>query len=130
MTPLGLGIDLVEIARIEKSMADFGDKFLNRVFCPAELAYCLGMKHPAQHLAARFAAKEAISKALGTGIGEVSWTELEIVHTGSGAPQVELHGAAAALAQARGIRQILVSLTHTEFLGAATAVLVHDTPLP
>jgi holo-[acyl-carrier protein] synthase len=120
----GIGIDIVETARIEQSVEKFGDRFLQRIYLPAEVEYSQKMKKPTLHLAARFAAKEALSKAFGTGIGKpVGWRDLEIVHTPTGAPQVVLHGGAAEFAKQIGLEQILVSLSHTEHYGAANAVI-------
>ena len=93
MTILGVGMDIVETKRIAESIERFGDRFLHRVFLEGEVAYAKSMKFPHLHLAARFAAKEAISKAFGTGIGrEMGWRDLEIVREPSGAPRVQLHG--------------------------------------
>ncbi len=125
MTILGTGIDIVETKRIEDSIKRFGDRFLNRIFTADEIAYAQKMKAPHLHLAARFAAKEAISKAFGTGIGhEMGWRDLEIVRQPGGAPRVQLHGAAEAYAKARGVQEIHVSLSHTAEYGAANAVIV------
>ncbi|MCE0522437.1 MAG: holo-ACP synthase [Methylacidiphilales bacterium] len=125
MTILGVGMDIVETKRIAESIARFGDRFLRRVFLEGEVAYAQSMKHPHLHLAARFAAKEAISKAFGTGIGrELGWRDLEIVREASGAPRVQLHGRAEAYAKARGVQAIHVSLSHTAEYGAASAVIV------
>jgi holo-[acyl-carrier protein] synthase len=125
MTILGVGMDIVETKRIADSLERFGDRFLNRVFCEGEVAYARGMKFPHLHLAARFAAKEAISKAFGTGIGhELGWRDLEIVRESNGAPRVVLHGRAEAYAKERGVEAIHVSLSHTAEYGAASVVIV------
>jgi holo-[acyl-carrier protein] synthase len=122
---LGTGIDIVETARIRDSLEKFGDRFLNRCFRPDEIVYCRGMKFPELHFAARFAAKEAISKAFGTGIGkQLGWRDMEIGKHASGAPFVLLHGKGADLAQARGATEVLVSLSHCKDYAAAHAVLV------
>lgn len=85
----GIGIDLIEISRIEKSVSDYGDRFLNRIFTPAEIGYCLSRANPFSHYAARFAAKEAFAKAAGTGIGhEIGWQDIEIVREFSGRPGI------------------------------------------
>jgi holo-[acyl-carrier protein] synthase len=121
---LGTGIDLVETARIAASFAKFGDHFVNRVLLPDEIAYCLSHKNPAPFLAARFAAKEAISKAFGTGIGaELGWHDIEIRRKESGEPFVVLHGGGRTLLAAHGAKQVHISLTHTENYAAATAIL-------
>jgi holo-[acyl-carrier protein] synthase len=125
MTILGVGMDIVETKRIAESVERFGDRFLRRVFLEGEVAYARSMKFPHLHLAARFAAKEAISKAFGTGIGrELGWRDLEIVRESSGAPRVQLHGRAEAYAKARGVQAVHVSLSHTADYGAASAVVV------
>ena len=130
MNIAGTGLDIVETERIRKSVEQFGDRFLNRVFLPSEIEYCRGMKFPELHFAARFAAKEAISKAFGTGIGhELGWRDMEICRRASGEPYVRLHGKGAALAQARGVTQIFVSLSHCREDAAASAVAVTG-PLP
>ena len=125
MTIIGLGMDIVETKRIAESIERFGDRFLHRVFLEGEVAYARSMKFPHLHLAARFAAKEAISKAFGTGIGhEMGWRDLEIVREPGGAPKVVLHGRAEAFAKARGVQAVHVSLSHTAEYGAASAVIV------
>ncbi len=126
---LGIGVDIAETARIEHSVARFGDRFLHRCFWPTEVAYCQSMKFPALHLAARFAAKEAIAKAFGTGIGaQLGWNDTEILRRDSGEPYVVLHGKGAALAQARGVAAVLVSLSHCQAYGIAQAVIVGPAP--
>ena len=121
---LGTGIDIIEVARVAASYEKFGDRFLNRVLVPDEIAYCRSHKNPAPFLAARFAAKEAVSKAFGTGIGAaLGWQDMEIRRKESGEPFVVLHGKGRELFAARGARQLFVSLTHTEQYAAATAVL-------
>ena len=125
MTILGVGMDIVETKRIAESIERFGDRFLHRVFLDGEVAYSRSMKFPHLHLAARFAAKEAISKAFGTGIGhEMGWRDLEIVREPGGAPRVVLHGRAEAFAKVRGVQAVHVSLSHTADYGAASAVIV------
>jgi holo-[acyl-carrier protein] synthase len=125
MNLLGIGMDIVETKRISDSLERFGDRFLQRVFLEGEVAYAQSMKFPHLHLAARFAAKEAISKAFGTGIGhEMGWRDLEIVREPNGLPRVRLHGTAAAYAQSRGVQTVHVSLSHTAGYGAASAVIL------
>lgn len=125
MNILGLGMDIVETKRIADSMERFGDRFINRIFLDGEVAYARSMKHPHLHLAARFAAKEAISKAFGTGIGrELGWRDLEVVRETSGAPKVVLHGRAEAYARSRGVHEVLITLSHTTEYGAATAIII------
>jgi holo-[acyl-carrier protein] synthase len=121
---LGTGIDLIEVARIEESFARFGERFLGRILRPAEIAYCLRHAKPGPHLAARFAAKEAVSKAFGTGIGaQLGWQDIEVGKHESGEPFVILHDAGLRLLAARKGRLVHLSLTHTATLAAAVAVL-------
>lgn len=121
----GIGVDIVETVRIESSIERFGDKFLLRVFTPDEIAYCASMKFPARHYAARFAAKEAVSKAFGTGFGEhMGWHDIEVRRTPGGAPFVVLHGGAKQLAEQRGVREILISLSHADHYSVANAILI------
>jgi holo-[acyl-carrier protein] synthase len=121
---LGTGIDIIEVARIAASYEKFGERFVKRILHPAEIAYCLSHRNPAPFLAARFAAKEAISKAFGTGIGAaLGWRDMEIRRKESGEPFVVLHGKGKELFAARKATQLLVSLSHTENYAAATAVL-------
>jgi len=122
---LGLGMDLVEIDRIEDSMKKFGDRFLKRIFHPAEVAYAESQARPATHLAARFAAKEAASKAFGTGIGKaLPWLGMEIGRHSSGEPFLRFHAAGSELAKSRGITRALVTLSHTRSHSAATVALL------
>src|SRR5476649_2151379 len=121
---LGTGIDIIEVTRIASSYEKFGERFVNRSLLPDEIAYYLSHRNPAPFLAVRFAAKEAISKAFGTGIGAaLGWQDMEICKKESGEPFVVLHGKGRELFQARGAKQLLVSLSHTEHYAAATAVL-------
>src|ERR1019366_719014 len=121
---LGTGMDIIEVARIAASFEKFGERFVNRILLPAEIAYCLAHRRPAPFLAARFAAKEAVSKAFGTGIGaQLGWQDIEIRRRESGEPFVVLHGKGGELFAARGARQLHISLTHTENYAAATAIL-------
>jgi holo-[acyl-carrier protein] synthase len=120
----GVGTDLMEIARIEQSIARFGDRFLARVFTPAEIAYCQRKKNGAESFAARFAAKEAGAKALGTGISRgVTWTEFEVKREPSGRPLLALSGRAEALAKELGVRSISLSLTHTREMAMAMVLM-------
>ena len=121
---LGVGIDLIEVARIASSFEKFGERFVNRILLPDEIAYCLSHRKPAPFLAARFAAKEAISKAFGTGIGAaLGWQDMEIRRKESGEPFVVLHGRGRDLFEARGAKSLHISLTHTENYAAVTAIL-------
>ena len=121
---LGTGIDLIEVARVEASYERFGERFLNRLLLADEIAYCLSHKEPGPFLAVRFAAKEAISKAFGTGIGaQLGWQDMEIARKDSGEPYVILHGGGQKLLEQRGARQLLISLSHTQQHATAVAIL-------
>lgn len=123
MSVLGIGIDVVEVERIASSMAEFGERFATRIFTAAERAYCDAQQRPELHYAARFAAKEAVAKAFGTGIGrELAWLDMEIVRRESGEPAVVLSGAGKAYAEGRGIAEVKISLTHARHYAAANAV--------
>jgi holo-[acyl-carrier protein] synthase len=121
---VGTGIDLVEIDRIHRSIERYGPRFLNRVYTPAEQAYCLRKRKSAESFAARFAAKEAGAKALGTGISfGVSWLEFEVVRQFSGRPTLRFHGRAAQIAARLGVTRAALSLTHTATLAQASVIL-------
>ncbi len=121
---IGSGIDLTEIGRIQQSVDRFGNRFLDRVYTGAEKAYCLRKRKSAESLAARFAAKEAGAKALGTGISHgVSWLEIEVVREPSGRPTIRFHGRAAEIAAHLGVTHAALSLTHTADLAMASVVL-------
>jgi holo-[acyl-carrier protein] synthase len=125
MTIFGLGIDLVEVARVEQSIKRHGTSFVHRVFTPAEISYCGKMKQPGAFYAARFAAKEAVAKAFGTGIGDAcGWLDIEVKRKSSGEPFVILHGAAEATAKRLGISTVLLSLSHTEHYAVAQAIAI------
>ncbi|MBI5667126.1 MAG: holo-ACP synthase [Chloroflexi bacterium] len=115
------GIDMIEIRRVAGGIDRLGERFLNRFFTSGERADCDDKPH---RLAARLAAKEAVAKALGTGIGDVRWVEIEIRGSERGRPVVHLHGAAATIAQGLGLTQWDVSLTHTADYAAAMVVAV------
>jgi holo-[acyl-carrier protein] synthase len=121
---LGLGTDLIETGRVEESIKRFGERFLERIYSPGEIAYCKRKKNAAESFAARFAAKEAGAKALGTGISRgVTWKEFEVKREASGKPSLHLSGRAAELAGAMGVRRIQLSLTHSrEFAWAVVVV--------
>ena len=124
MSVLGIGVDIVETSRIEHSLDRFGERFLHRVFTAGEIEYCQSMKYPARHFAARFAAKEAVSKAFGTGIGKsMGWKDIDVHREGSGQPFVVLEGGAKQLAAERGVSAVWISLSHTDQNAAAMAVI-------
>jgi holo-[acyl-carrier protein] synthase len=121
---LGLGTDLIETRRVEQSIDRFGDRFLERIFSPGEIAYCKRKKNAAESFAARFAAKEAGAKALGTGISRgVAWKDFEVKRETSGRPSLHLSGRAAELAAAIGVKRIQLSLTHSRDLAMAVVVV-------
>ena len=121
----GIGIDVVEISRVQGSINEFGEKFLNRIYTQGERAYCERHKRSVVHFAARFAAKEAVSKALGTGIGkDVSFTDIEVLKKSSGEPEICLLGSAKEFAHLHRIGLIKISLTHAEHYAAANAVAI------
>lgn len=105
-----IGVDIIELSRIADSIDRFGERFLQRVYTAQELAYCNGR---IDSLAARWAAKEAVAKALGTGIGEVSFQEIELVNLPSGQPTIRLHDNAKTLADSLGLSGFAVSLSHS-----------------
>jgi len=121
---LGVGIDIIEVARIRASHEKFGERFARRILLPAEIEYCLTHKDPAPFLAVRFAAKEAISKAFGTGIGaQLGWQDMEIRRKETGEPYVVLHGGGVKLIEHRQGKHVLVSLSHTINYATAVAIL-------
>jgi holo-[acyl-carrier protein] synthase len=117
----GIGIDIIEIGRIEKSIRDLGEHFLHKVFTDKEIAYCSSKPAAAQHFAARFAAKEALSKALSTGwAGEFRWKDVEVTNETTGQPRIDLHGTLrATLAQC----SVFVSLSHSQSHVVALVVI-------
>lgn len=119
-SPTAIGIDIVDIERIRESLAKHRERFLARIFTPDELSYCLARPDPTVHLAVRFAAKEAISKALGTGIGQhLGWQDISIVRTASGKPSVVFSEKAN---QLHGHPTIILSLSHTHTIAIASAL--------
>ncbi len=113
------GVDLIEIERVQEAIERHGDRFLNRIFTPFELAEVLDNS---ASLAVRFAAKEAVAKALGTGIGVVCWQDIEIRRGPERQPELHLHGAAAQMAEQLGLVQWSISLSHTQNIAIAMAV--------
>jgi len=121
---LGIGIDIIEVERIRSSMEKFGDRFLQRVLLPDEIQYCRQHRYPENHVAARFAAKEALSKAFGTGIGRsLGWRDIQVYNKESGEPVIRLHGIGETLARERAVLRIHISLSHTRIYATAVAVL-------
>jgi len=121
---LRVGIDVVAVERMSRLLGEHEDA-ATTLFTERELAYCGARRRPTEHLAARFAAKEAVLKAFGTGMDRgMRWTDVEVVHDPGGRPSVELHGAVGDLARRRGLGQLDVSLTHSAGIAAAHALLV------
>jgi holo-[acyl-carrier protein] synthase len=119
----GVGTDLVEVLRIRQSVERFGDRFLNRIYTEVERNYCLSKANQFERLAARFAAKEAGMKALGTGWNcGVSWQDFQVVNALSGRPTLRLAGTAAKIADKAGVRHISLSMTHTATEGFAIVI--------
>ena len=126
MAIYGIGTDLVEVSRIERSITRHGERFRDRIFTPVEIAYCESLADAAKFrsYAARFAAKEALSKAFHLGIGPgFDWVDLEIHRNDAGAPSVTLHHRAAVLARRENLGNIHVSLSHTDTHAVAYAVI-------
>jgi holo-[acyl-carrier protein] synthase len=125
VTVFGIGIDVVENARVAGLIRSHGQRFLDRVYQPGEIEYCRSMRDPAPHFAARFAAKEAISKAFGTGFAQrINWRDIEVRRKASGEPFVVLHAGAAELAKRLNIQTVLVSLSHSQTYAIANALLL------
>jgi holo-[acyl-carrier protein] synthase len=124
MNVIGIGVDLVECARIQHSLDRFGDRFLHRIFTDGEIEYSQSMKFPGRHLAARFAAKEAVSKAFGTGIGKaMGWRDIDVRKKPSGEPFLVFSGGAEELARKGGVTSALITLSHTDHHAMAMIVL-------
>jgi holo-[acyl-carrier protein] synthase len=123
----GIGVDLAAIGRMREVVARWDERFLRRVFTDEELAYCRRRRDPIPHLAARFAAKEATLKALGTGLAMgIKWRELEVRRERGAAPTMVLYGRCRAIARARGGDRVLISLTHDGDYALAQAMLISD----
>jgi holo-[acyl-carrier protein] synthase len=120
---VGLGVDIAEVDRIEAAIARHGQRFLNRVFTPAEITYCSKHRHRAERFAGRFAVKEAAMKALGTGWRRgVRWVDIEVVREASGKPTLKLSGASRAMADRLSVKHIAVTITHTGNLALAEVI--------
>ena len=124
MNIIGIGIDATDLPRVADILGRYGDRFLRRVFTDGEIAYCTKRRDPVPHLAGRFAVKEAAMKALGTGQSRgVMWKDIEVVR-GGWPPRVQFHGGAARRAEEMGVRQSLVTITHSEQLAFAQVMLL------
>ena len=127
METVAHGIDLVDFPRIEDMLSRHGERFLDRVFTPAEQSYARTNKNGTEKLAGRFAAKEAILKLMGTGWrGKIAWTDIEIINSPTGQPEVTLSGEVKKIAARLGIKQISVSITHTANFAIASAVAITE----
>src|SRR5436305_6713551 len=121
---VGTGVDLTEVPRIRASIERFGAKFIERIYTPAEIAYVERKANKYERYAARFAAKEAGMKAIGTGWrGGITWRDFEVANLPSGKPTLALHGVAAQIAMRLGVKSVALSLTHTSQLGMAHVIL-------
>ena len=120
---LATGVDIIEISRIRRVLERYSQRFLDRVFTPAEIEYCRGR---APNLAARFAAKEATMKALGTGVRGVGWKDIEVVRAKSGAPGIKLHGRADQRAQRLGVWETSLSISHSNEYAVAFVVMQRE----
>lgn len=124
---VGTGVDLAETARIERTLAQHGERFSKRIFTPQEIAYCEKSKNRSERYAARFAAKEAAFKALGTGWGAgVRWLDVEITHRPSGKPELVLTGQAHEVAQQLGVTRMEVSISHSDRYVVAVVIFESD----
>ncbi|MBI4201756.1 MAG: holo-ACP synthase [Chloroflexi bacterium] len=121
-----VGVDIIEITRIAQTYERFGERFLRRIYTEGEIAYCRGR---APQLAARFAAKEAMMKALGTGVRGVGWRDIEVVRGRGGAPNLRLHGRAARIAERQGVVESAISLSHSRDYAVASVVIEKRDPL-
>jgi holo-[acyl-carrier protein] synthase len=123
----GIGIDVVENGRVADAIRRHGDRFIQKIFQAAEAEYCRRMKDPTPHFAVRFAAKEAVSKAFGTGFaGQFSWKDIEIRRKASGEPFIVLHEGAAEMAKRLGIASVLISLSHSQDYAVANAIVIKE----
>jgi holo-[acyl-carrier protein] synthase len=121
---VGTGVDLAEVPRIKASIERYGEKFIRRIYTPAEIAYVERKANKFERYAARFAAKEAGMKAIGTGWRRgVRWQDFEVANLPSGKPTLRLHGVAAVFAEKLGVKNISLSITHTAELGMAHVIL-------
>lgn len=121
-----IGVDIVEVSRIEQSMTKMPERFLQRLFTPLEQEYCLSKSSASMYLAGRFAAKEAVLKVLGTGLRNIRWTEIEIIKDDLGKPHVRLSGRAEVLARQQEISKILLSISHSRKYAVAQAVGIKE----
>ncbi|MEW6723840.1 MAG: holo-ACP synthase [Bacillota bacterium] len=124
MPILAHGIDIITTSRVADLLERHPERALERLLTPAEQAYCQAKADPVPHIAARFAAKESVAKALGTGLRGFRWTDIEIISSPLGQPEVRLHQGAAQAAARRGIQHILISLSHCREYAVASAIAI------
>jgi holo-[acyl-carrier protein] synthase len=121
---VGTGVDITEVTRVREALQRFGERFLRRVFTPAEIAYCASKRNNLERLAARFAAKEAALKALGTGLRHgITWRDVEVRRQPGGRPTIAFSGVAAEFAARLGVKHIALSLSHTAEQAIAMVIL-------
>ena len=130
MQIIGLGTDIVECDRIARMIVQHGERFTQHVFTEEEIRYCSGRKIAAQHFAGRWAAKESVLKAFGTGwVAGIAWRDVEVVIQPGGKPVIRLHRGAAAKATELGISEVLISISHCKSHATATTIGVHQSPV-
>ncbi len=128
-TVIGIGTDIIECDRIERMLEKHGQTFLQRVYTAGEVEYCAGRKAANQHYAGRWAAKEAVLKALGTGWAHgIQWTDVEVVNQQGGKPLINLHGRALEISQEQGISDMMISISHCKGYATAYATAVGSPP--
>jgi len=120
---VGLGIDIAEIKRLDTSIERYGDRLLQRLFSPQEMAYCQNYRYPAQHFAGKFAVKEAFMKAVTTGWGPVAFRDIEVLNRHTGAPYLCAYGKALEITQQLGVTQIHVSVSHSAGVAVGLVIL-------
>jgi len=123
----GIGIDVVKIPKIEKSINDYSERFLNRIYTEREMEYCGARGNPAIHYAGTFAAKEAAYKSISTVIDVLRWKEIEVCRNVEGRPRIALHGQTFELCAKAGIAEILVSISHSEDAAVAQCIALSET---
>jgi len=124
---VGTGVDIIEIARFEDALRKHGERFSKRVCTAAEIAYCEKFKKPAERIAARFAAKEAAFKALGTGWRDgLRWVDVEVTHSASGKPELILRGRAEEIARRLGVTRTAISISHSDQYAVAQVIFESD----
>ena len=127
MKPIAHGVDMVACSRLQEMIDRHGKRFLERVFTEVELGYCQGRKRQIEHLAGRFAAKEAVLKVLGTGWKDgIKWTDIEVRNEPSGQPRVTLSGQCRIIADEQGLTEILISISHIDTHAIASAIGVRE----